>query len=101
MSGWAPPPATVEQQPTAEELGRRLRQAALGCTVHGHGPLNALVVIAEAHQARRIDGAVVCHGVWAECIQRMEQLDPESVEYRREQKVALIVDVFATGLERL
>jgi hypothetical protein len=80
-------------------LGRRLRQAAVGCTVHGHGPLNALAEIIRRHDAGELDGAELVGHSLEDCRVRLLTLEPTSPAALRERKVEAVLEVVVAGLE--
>lgn len=79
-------------------LVARLRQAALGCTIHAHGPLNALATILERHTAGEIDGRLVLDEVGSICRRRLDHLPALGIDATRERKVLLVVDTLRRGL---
>jgi hypothetical protein len=83
---------------TEVALVGRLRQAALGCTIHAHGPLNALAAILERHAAGEIDGRLVLEEVASTCRRRLESLAPLGIDAIRERKVLLVVETLRRGL---
>jgi hypothetical protein len=90
------PPALTEQD---FALGRRLRQAAVGCTVHGHGPLNALAEIIRRQDAGELDGVELVGHALEDCRLHLLALDPDSPTAARERKVASVLEVVLAGLE--
>jgi hypothetical protein len=90
---------TVALDQEAALLAARLRQAALGCTVHGHGPLNAIAAILRAHERGEVDGVAIFERVAELSSVRLQVLDPDAVEAARERKVAQLCRVLARGLE--
>ena len=89
----------ADADPMTAQLAKRLRQAALGCTLHGHGPLNALVDIVSAHERGEVDGVNVCELILRQCRGRLTLLGDDTPEALRERKVATIIGVFKRGLE--
>lgn len=75
-----------------EALANRLRQAATGCTIHLHGPVNALAAILDAD----VDRGAVLDEVIARSRARAERVDGADAE--RELKVVGVLEVFRRGL---
>lgn len=80
-----------------EAASARLRQALTGCTIHPHGPLNAIVAIIDGHRDGTLDGHVAIR--WAINASR-RQLDelPDGIDRRREQRVVAVLEVLDAGL---
>jgi len=83
---------------TADAFAARFRQAATGCTIHPHGPLNALAAIIAAHHAGTVDGHAVFDAVIDRCRRQLETLPIGSIEAQRESKVLTVADTMNRGL---
>ena len=83
---------------TVADPAQRVRQAAIGCTIHPHGPLNALAAVVEGHIAGAFDGHIALAKVMDTCRRRLLTLDPDSLDARREEKVLLVVSCVDRGL---
>lgn len=98
MSGGGVPELELSPSTKAALLERRLRQAALGCTLHGHGPLNALLDLLDADDAGELDAEQVLASIVVTCRERLAVLDPESREALRERKLVRVLTVFERGV---
>lgn len=79
-------------------LAARLRQAALGCTIHTHGPVNALAAIIEADRAGDANAADVIDQVLDRCRWRLGHVtDP--LDTARELRLIEVLTVFRRGLD--
>jgi hypothetical protein len=90
--------STIELSSAERQWAQRVRQATVGCTIHPHGPLNALATVLEAHQASELDAYLVLEEVITQCRRRLESLPPLGIDARREQKVLLVIETLAQGI---
>lgn len=77
-------------------LAARLRQAALGCTIHPHGPVNALAAIIEADRAGDVDAVEIIDQVLTRCTGRLGHVD--QADAARELRLVEVLTVFRRGL---
>lgn len=77
-------------------LAARLRQAALGCTIHTHGPVNAFAAIIEADRAGEVDGESVVDAVLERCHARLDTAT--GLDAARELRLIEVLTVFKAGM---
>lgn len=85
------------RQPDLHPLAARLRQAALGCTIHTHGPVNAMAAIIEADRAGDCDAVTVVDQVLDRCRGRLSTVT--GLDAARELRLIEVLSVFRKGLE--
>lgn len=85
------------RQPDLHPLAARLRQAALGCTIHTHGPVNALGALIEADRAGEVEATVVVDQVLDRCRARLATVT--GLDAARELRLIEVLTVFRKGLE--
>lgn len=84
--------------PTATEAASaRLRQALTGCTIHPHGPLNAIVAIIDGHRDGTLDGHVAIQWAINASARQLDKL-PDGIDAQRERRVIAILELLDRGL---
>jgi hypothetical protein len=89
---------TNAAEPDDEQLARRIRQAAVGCTLHAHGPVNALCALLEAHMDGSVDGVEVIDTVIHRAEAARAKATDDAVARQREDKIIAVLTVFRRGL---
>lgn len=91
------PVAFVSARPLDEQLADRIRQATIGCTLHPHGPLNALYALLEA-RAHGVDAVAVLDGVINRAAAARAKATDDAIARQREDKIIAVLTVFRRGL---